>query len=570
MTAVADSLRETEKPGILQRLGGQGLFNTVIVGSITAYLLISLGLPLYSIITRSFRSKDGVFIGLDNYAAYFSNSARIGSIYNSTIVATITMLATVTLAFGFAYALHYSRMPFKGLMRAMAMVPLLVPSLLPGISLIYLFGKQGVLTPLLFGHSIYGPIGIVIASVFFTFPYAFIILSTAMSLADQRLYEAAISLKGSRWRVFWTVTIPGVRYGLISALIVVFVMTFTDFGVPKVIGGSFNVLPVDIYKQVIGQQNFEMGAVVSTVVLLPVVLAFFVDMRARNKQKATLTANSVPYHPEKNRRFDMAMFAYCSAISAFMLTIILTSQFAALVKFWPYNLSLSLQNYDFNTSEGGGWGSFTNTIRLATLTAVIGTIVIFFGSYVVEKGKGLRVLREVLQFFAMMPMAIPGTVLGLSYIFFFNNPSNPLNPLYGTMAILVICTLTHFYTVVHITMTTALKQLDPEFESVSSSLRQPTFRMVRSVTIPITMPTILNVWIYLFVSATTTVSAVVFIYSPDTVLASVSMVNMNDAGDNAPAAAMGMMIFYLNLAVRILHGFVSKLILSRTQVWRKR
>jgi len=167
-------------------------------------------------------------------------------------------------------------------------------------------------------------------------------------------------------------------------------------------------------------------------------------------------------------------------------------------------------------------------------------------------------------------MAIPGMVLGLAYIFFFNNPSNPLNFVYGTMAILVICTVTHFYTVSHLTAVTALKQMDREFESVSSSLKQPTMKLFSRVTVPVCMPAILDISIYLFVNAMTTVSAVVFLYSPKTTLASIAVLNMDDAGDIAPAAAMGMMIFYTNAAGRILHMIASKGILRRTQAWRAR
>ena len=182
------------------------------------------------------------------------------------------------LAFWFAYALNRSCMRFKGFFRLIAMAPILVPSLLPGIALVYLFGAQGVIKGLLFGASIYGPIGIIIGSVFFTFPHAFLIISTALAISDARLYEAAVSLKASAWKTFWTVTIPGARYGIVSAAFVVFNLVITDFGLPKVIGGQFNVLAVDIYKQVIGQQNFEMGAVVSVVLIIPAILAFAIDL----------------------------------------------------------------------------------------------------------------------------------------------------------------------------------------------------------------------------------------------------------------------------------------------------
>ncbi|WP_377192009.1 putative 2-aminoethylphosphonate ABC transporter permease subunit [Ruegeria meonggei] len=508
--------------------------------------------------------------GLDNFVNYFSTPALFNSIKNSLWISVLSTIVTVTLAFWFAYALNRSCMRFKGVFRLIAMAPILVPSLLPGIALVYLFGNQGMLKEMLFGASIYGPIGIVIGSVFFTFPHAFLIISTALAISDARLYEAAVSLRSTPWRTFWTVTIPGARYGLISAAFVVFNLVITDFGLPKVIGGQFNVLAVDIYKQVIGQQNFEMGAVVSVVLVIPAILAFVIDRMVQSKQVALLSARSVPYQPTPNRKADRIFLAYCCLIGLFIIGLLAVCQFAALIKFWPYDLSLSLKNYDFNKMDGGGWSSYINSIKLALLTALIGTSVVFFGAYLVEKSNGFRTGRSIFQMFAMLPMAIPGMVLGLSYIFFFNSPSNPLNGIYGTMAILVICTVTHFYTVSHLTAVTALKQMDREFESVSASLKQPTMKLFARVTVPVCLPAVLDISIYLFVNAMTTVSAVVFLYSPKTTLASIAVLNMDDAGDIAPAAAMGMMIFYTNAAARIIHLIASKGVLGRTQAWRNR
>ncbi|WP_245220606.1 MULTISPECIES: putative 2-aminoethylphosphonate ABC transporter permease subunit [unclassified Ruegeria] len=508
--------------------------------------------------------------GLGNFINYFSTPALFNSIKNSLWISVVSTIVTVTLAFWFAYALNRSCMRFKGAFRLIAMAPILVPSLLPGIALVYLFGNQGMIKELLFGASIYGPIGIVIGSVFFTFPHAFLIISTALAISDARLYEAAVSLRSTPWRTFWTVTIPGARYGLISAAFVVFNLVITDFGLPKVIGGQFNVLAVDIYKQVIGQQNFEMGAVVSVVLVIPAILAFGIDRMVQSKQVALLSARSVPYQATPNPKTDRIFLIYCSLIGLFIVGLLAVCQFAALIKFWPYDLSLSLKNYQFNKMDGGGWGSYFNSIKLAFLTAVIGTTVVFFGAYLVEKSNGFKTGRSIFQMFAMLPMAIPGMVLGLSYIFFFNNPSNPFNAIYGTMAILVICTVTHFYTVSHLTAVTALKQMDKEFESVSASLKQPTMKLFARVTVPVCLPAVLDISIYLFVNAMTTVSAVVFLYSPKTTLASIAVLNMDDAGDIAPAAAMGMMIFYTNAAARIVHLIASKGILARTQAWRSR
>ncbi len=537
---------------------------------IGAYLLIALAFPLYVMLSKSFESKDGVFIGIDNYIKYFSTPALFNSIENSVIISVVTMVITVTLAFIYAYALTRSCMRFKGFFKIMAMIPILVPSLLPGIGLIYMFGKQGYMKWLLFGESIYGPLGIVIAEVFFTFPHALLIIMTALAISDARLYEAATVLRAPKWKIFLTVTLPGARYGLISAAFVVFTLVITDFGVPKVIGGQYNVLAVDIYKQVIGQQNFSMGAVVSVVLLIPAIFAFYIDRQVQKKQVSQLSARAVPYEPKPDRSFDAWMMSYSSLIILIIVTILATCQFAALVKFWPYNLELGLQHYNFDLMDGGGWDSYYNSIQLALWTAAVGTSIVFTGAYMVEKGRGFGAGRTAFQFLAMMPMAVPGMVLGLSYIFFFNNPDNPFNFIYGTMAILVVSTVTHFYTVAHLTAMTALKQMDKEFEAVSQSLQQPFYKMFLKVTVPVCTPAILEIAIYLFVNAMTTVSAVVFIYSYHTQLASVAVLNMDDAGDIAPAAAMGMMIFYTNAGARILHTVVSKALVNKTQAWRQR
>ena len=540
------------------------------MGLIGLYLVVTLALPLWIMLSKSLYGPKGGFVGLANYVQYFSTPALVQSVYHSLFVSILSTAITVPLAFVYAYALTRSCLPRKGLFKSVALVPILVPSLLPGIALVYLFGNQGLIKGLLFGRPIYGPIGIVMAEVFFTFPHALLIIVTALSLADARLYEAAVALRARRPRIFWSVTLPGARYGLISAVFVVFTMVITDFGAPKVIGGQYNVLATDIYKQVIGQHNFEMGAAVSVILLIPAAFAFAVDRLARRRQVALLSTRAVPYEPKPNSRFDRAMLGYCAVIGVFILGMVAISQFAALVKFFPYNLTLTLSHYDFDRKGGGGWSSYYNSIELALMTAVVGSAVVFAGAYLVEKGRGFAAGRAAFQFLAMLPMAVPGLVLGLAYIFFFNHPANPLNVLYRTMAILVINTIVHFYTVAHLTAVTALKQMDPEFETVSASLKQPFYKTFWRVTVPVCLPAVLDISIYLFVNAMTTVSGVVFLYGPRTELASVSVLNMDDTGEVASAAAMAMMIFYTNVGARGLHALLARALERRTQSWRRR
>jgi len=557
-------------PRIQPTVGRDEWLMRAAIVALGVFLLVVLVLPLYAMLSKSVVDRSGAFVGLANYLTYFGTPALFRSIQNSLVIATVSTVITIALAFVYAYALTRSCMPGRALFRGVALIPILAPSLLPGISLVYIFGNQGMLKALLLGESIYGPIGIVMASVFWTFPHALMIIVTALSLSDARLYEAATALRAGRLRIFFTVTLPGAKYGLISATFVVFTLVITDFGVPKVIGGQYNVLATDIYKQVIGQQNFEMGAVVSVVLLIPAAIAFAVDRLVQRKQVALLSARAVPLEPKPSRGFDLAMLACCTVVAVLILGVLGVAAFASVINYWPYDLSFSLRNYQFDLMDGGGWAAYYNSIEMAAWTALFGTVVVFCGAYLVEKGRGFALGRTILQLLAILPLAVPGLVLGLAYIFFFNNPNNPFNFLYGTMGILVICTIVHFYTVSHLTAVTALKQMDPEFEAVSASLKAPFYKTFWRVTVPVCLPAILDISIYLFVNAMTTVSAVVFLYSPRTTLASVAVLNMDDQGDIAPAAAMAMMIVYTSATVRILHALVTRGLLRRTQRWRRR
>lgn len=553
----------------------------------TLWLLVGVVMPLFPMISRSFRDTNGNWIGLSNYVQYLTTPALAASFGNSIFVALASTFFSVVLAFVYAYALTRTTMPGKPIFRVLGMLPLYIPPLAHAIGLIYLFGNKGLVTTGLFGVlpqwniNLYGAVGIIIGEVLYCFPQALVIMITALSLTDARLYEAADVLGSTPIKTFFTVTLPSVKYGLISAIFVCFTLSFTDFGVPKVVGGNYNVLATDIYKQVIGQQNFSMGATISVFLLLPTVIAFIVDRIIQRRQTALVGAKSVPLQPKPNPPLDWGLFAVCSLLAGFALAVLLVIIFASLVQVWPYNLSLGLKNYDFSSVGGGGYKSFWNSIVMSFYTAVFGTVAVFAGAYLVEKGKGMKWLRSVNYFLSTMPLALPGLVLGLSYVFFFNNRIwwipftqiaiyNPFNGIYGTMAILVLCNVIHFYTVCFLTASTALKQIDPEFESVSASMRVPFYKTFWRVTVPLSLPAILEIGIYFFVNAMITISAIVFLYPPTLPLAAVAIVNMDDAGDTAAAAAMSTLVVLTSIGIRFLYWGFTRGIQQRSQAWLQR
>jgi iron(III) transport system permease protein len=532
-------------------------------------LAIFLLAPMATILVKSVEDRAGEFAGIANFVAYFRTPALSRSIWNSVWVSTLVTVITLPLAFIFAYALTRSRMRWKTLLRNLALVPILAPSLLAAISFIFWFGNQGLLKPLLGNGQIYGAPGIVVSMIFATFPHALMILVTALSLTDARLYEAADALGTSTRRKFFTITIPGAKYGLISAAMVVFTYAISDFGIPKVIGGNFNMLATDIFKLVIGQQDFAKGAVVAIILLVPVAVTYFVDSYVQKRQSALLSSRSVPYVPRASRGFDWAMGAYCWLIAALLLSVLGMAIYASFVKLWPYNFSFSLDHYRMGIVDAGIFDAYLNSVHMAFWCATLGTVFIFVTAYLLEKTRGLDAWRPLVRLMAVLPMGVPGMVLGLGYIFFFVTDANPLHFLYHTMALLVICTVVHYYSSSHLTAVTALKQIDNEFESVSASLKVPFWRTFFKVTVPVCLPAVLDISRYLFVNAMTTVSAVVFLYSPKTVLASVAIVNLDEAGDIGPAAAMASLIVATSAAVCGLYYLLQRWLEKHTQAWRR-
>lgn len=532
-------------------------------------LLVFLVAPLATILAKSGQDRAGDWVGLANFREYFRTPALARSIWNSVWVSGLVTLITIPLAFTFAYGLTRSCMRYKTLLRNVALVPILAPSLLAAISFIFWFGNQGVLKALLFGGQIYGAPGIVISLLFATFPHALMILVTALSLTDARLYEAADALGTSRRRKFWTITVPGAKYGIISAAMVVFTYAISDFGIPKVIGGNFNMLATDIFKLVIGQQDFAKGAVVAIILLLPVAVTYMVDWWVQKRQAALLSARSVPYVARPSPRFDWAMTVYCCLVGLIFLAVLGMAIYASFVKLWPYNFSMSLDHYRMGLVEAGMFNSYVSSVTLGLWCATIGAAFIFTTAYLLEKTRGLSLWRPLVRLMAVLPMGIPGMVLGLGYIFFFVRADNPLHFIYGTMAILVINTVVHYYTSSHLTALTALKQIDNEFESVSASLKVPFWRTFFKVTLPVCLPTMLEISRYLFVNAMTTVSAVVFLYSPNTMLASVAIVNLDEAGDIGAAAAMATLIVVTSGTVCFVYYLLQIWLDRSTQAWRR-
>ncbi|EPK3145091.1 putative 2-aminoethylphosphonate ABC transporter permease subunit [Acinetobacter baumannii] len=545
------------------------LRSNVALAAVAIALTLAIIAPLMMLFETAFFDENQNFVGLENFYNYFVSPALLSSVFNSVWVACAATVITVFLASIYAFALTNVNIKGKGFFKLVAFLPILAPSLLPSLALVYLFGKQGVFKPLLGDIQIYGPIGILISYCFWLFPAILMLMMVSFRSVDQRLIEASLSLGKNIWKTHYHVTLPAIRYGLISASLVAFIYVLTDFGIPKVIGGSFNMMALDVYKQIIGQQNMSMGAVISILLLLPAVFVFIFD-RIQSKRHARFQAfQTKPYVSASNKKLEVVLSIFCGLVSGSILLIVFTAVLASFIQSWPYDLSLTLAHYSFEYVDGGGWAAYFNSVRMALFSTVFGTALIFMVALLTERFKAHPLIKNYVQALVLLPLAVPGLVLGIAYILFFNQQSNPLNVLYGTMTILVISTIVHYYTVPHLTLTNAIKQIPLQLDQAAQTLGTSKWKTFWKVYLPMCFPALCDVSVYIFVNAMTTVSAAIFLYSPDTSLAAVAVLNMDDAGDTVAAVAMSILILTTSCVVKLVHWLFTRKIMARSQQWRE-
>ncbi|MFX6320349.1 putative 2-aminoethylphosphonate ABC transporter permease subunit [Acinetobacter baumannii] len=545
------------------------LRSNVALAAVAIALTLAIIAPLMMLFETAFFDENQNFVGLENFYNYFVSPALLSSVFNSVWVACAATVITVFLASIYAFALTNVNIKGKGFFKLVAFLPILAPSLLPSLALVYLFGKQGVFKPLLGDIQIYGPIGILISYCFWLFPAILMLMMVSFRSVDQRLIEASLSLGKNIWKTHYHVTLPAIRYGLISASLVAFIYVLTDFGIPKVIGGSFNMMALDVYKQIIGQQNMSMGAVISILLLLPAVFVFIFD-QIQSKRHARFQAfQTKPYVSASNKKLEVVLSIFCGLVSGSILLIVFTAVLASFIQSWPYDLSLTLAHYSFEYVDGGGWAAYFNSVRMALFSTVFGTALIFMVALLTERFKAHPLIKNYVQALVLLPLAVPGLVLGIAYILFFNQQSNPLNVLYGTMTILVISTIVHYYTVPHLTLTNAIKQIPLQLDQAAQTLGTSKWKTFWKVYLPMCFPALCDVSVYIFVNAMTTVSAAIFLYSPDTSLAAVAVLNMDDAGDTVAAVAMSILILTTSCVVKLIHWLFTRKIMARSQQWRE-
>lgn len=513
------------------------------------FLAFALLIPLLCLLAKSLCNAQGAFVGLDAFRTCFREPGLTEALGNTLLMGLAATAVTLPPAFILAYGITRTRMLGATLASGLSLLPLFAPSLFPALGLIYLFGRQGLARPFMGDIDLYGPLGIIMGSAVICLPHATLLLTAGLRSADPSLHEAARTLSAGSFRRFLTITLPQTRYGLISAALTCFILTITDFGVPQVLGGNHAMLATEIYKQVLGQQNFSLGAAISILLLFPALIAFGIDRRARKKQ-ALLHASGMALPLRSRPGRDLAFTLLVWLILGFLLFLFGLVVWGSFISFWPYDFSLTLANYDFSLL-GGDYSPLGNSLLLAGSAALLGPTLAFSGAYL-SRRRGLpSFLGAAYTLLALIPLSIPGTVLGLAYIFAFNRPGALFACLYGSLPLLLINTLIHFYTVGQLAAVTTLQHINPDFETVGRTLAVPRRRTLFRVILPLSRESLLEISFYFFVNSLTTISALVFLYTPESMPASIFMLQISDTGNAAAASAVGSCILALALAGRL-------------------
>jgi iron(III) transport system permease protein len=523
---------------------------------IALLLLFFMLFPLWKILQLSFFKGGELGIAnftLDNFYKYFTTAYTLRALWHSLYISVATTIIVTVIVFFFAYAMTRTTMAGKLFFRNIIMMPLVAPSIVQALALIYLFGRNGLITAHLIktDWNIYGPVGIIISEVLYCLPHAYVILYTTLSAVDIRLDEAAESLGATPFKVFTRITLPSAKYGIFSAAALTFNLTITDFGNPVVIGGDYNVLATEIYAQVTNLYRFDLGATISIILLVPSLMAFILNYYISRKTFSMISGAAKPVIPP-SRPLKKAIFTiYCILVSFSIILIFVTVVAGSFVKIWPYDWSLTLQHYKFPSIAG--YSALWTSVWVSLVVGIAGAFITLVAGYVMETRKPF--FKQTIYLLSVMPAAIPGLVMGLGYILAFNKPYYFF---YGTPWIIVINIVICNFTLGILSSISNLRNIDPSIEEASISLGGDTLRTFFRIIFPLSRVAFFQNFVYFFMRSMTTISAVIFLVSATVHLAAIEIIMLDNDGWTASANAMCTCIIVIVLIMLGILQIVSK------------
>jgi len=455
---------------------------------------------LFAIILPLFRMLS-TMASVDVLAVMSAKKFAKALLQSLTVSVTATAIS-VSLAGLLSWAVARTNIRHKALFITLLTIPMLIPSISHGMGLIIILGSNGWLSRLLgLSGGIYGFWGIVIGSVMYSFPVAFLMLYDVLRYEDGTPYEAANVMGFSVVKKFFAISFPYLRKPLISVVFATFTMIITDYGVPLMVGGKFMTLPVMMYQDVIGMLDFGKGSVIGMILLIPALIACILDMVNRDKGNASFVGK--PYGIRKNKVRDR--IAYLMVIIVIILVFLPIGSFAilAFVNKYPIDMSLTVKNI-LQAIHMGAAEYLRNSLIIAVVVSVLGTALALFNAYMTARNR--TKLSYVLHLMSITSLAIPGLVLGLSYVMFFKSTF-----IYGTFAILFLVNSMHFFSSPYLMAYNTFGKINENLEDVGSSMGISKWKVIKDVLLPQSIGTIIEMMSYFFVNSMMTISAVSFL-----------------------------------------------------------
>ena len=536
------------------------------IGLVVASIAVFVFFPIFVMLASAF---DGNFV-----ASFFDrsiwgvdclySSLRCGVAWNTVLLAIVVGAGSTLLGLAFALIAARTAFRFKGVLRVMSVLPIITPPFVIGLAIILLFGRAGAVSALLYdwfdiprSRWIYGLAGVAFAQLLAFTPIAFLVLLGVVQGISPSLEEASQTLRARGWTTFRTVTLPLLRPGLAAAFLLGFVESMADFGNPLVLAGNFEVLSTKVFFAVVGASHDQSRAAVLALVLLVfTLLAFWAQQRWLGRASYTTVTGKgdagLPVPLPRGLRWLCYGIAIPWALLTFVIyvTIFVGGFVRSVGRDYSFTLDHFLAGFAVEMGSrglhftGAAWPSLHTTLIIATvaapLTAAIGLLTAWLLSRQSFAGK------RAFEFGTLLSFAIPGTVVGISYILAFNVPPFELT---GTAAILVICFVFRNMPVGVRAGVATLSQIDKSLDEASHTLGARSATTIRRVVMPLLRPAIIAALVYSFVRAMTAVSAVIFLVTAEYNMATAYIVGRVEAGEFGLAIAYSCVLIVIMLAV---------------------
>ena len=484
-----------------------------------------------------------MLLGVDweRFPDLLASDAFKNAFSNSVTVTSISTLLSVIIAYILAYTLNRTNIRHRAILKVALTLPMLIPSISQGLGLINLFGTNGIISAN-FGFNIIGEGGIILGSILYSFPVAFLMLDDGFNYIDNTMYDTAKVLGMNNWQTFKKVTMCYMRKPLLSSIFAVFTLIFTDYGVPLAVGGKYITLPVFLYKEVIGLLDFSKGTMIGLFLLIPAFVSFIFDNFTKDYSYGNFEKK---YFIEKNKIRDIVFTVFVYLVIIFIFMIIGSFIYYAFIDNYVLNRVFSLRHFTYVLDNNLGMYIF-NSVFIALLVSIFGTIIAYVSAYYTARIK--TKISKVAHVLTIISLAIPGIVLGLSYTISYHNSF-----IYNTYIILVLVNIIHFIASPYLMAYNALEKVNPNYEVVAKTCNISNLRIIIDVIVPCTKSTIREMFSYFFVNSMITISAVAFLFNTSTMPLSLLINTYEDNLMLGEAAIISLIILIFNVIVK---GFV--------------